>query len=536
MVLVERLSLNDPPVDSGIQQQHELVALSTVILVGHAPLDNVMGDPDSRCHLVWLGKPSPGVGVDTVKANYLSKQTLDPREWTLSVEVFQAIVLQWFTQSDGYGEEQEGRDLQFVDFQIQQNGREHQTDAYRNKKLIIRRGKPFRMTLSMARGVYVDQLTFTAQTGPRKWNFPISQKEPGNVWGAVLRTSNSKTLDITFFTPTNAIIGLYSLSVQFSSEEEPVTLGKVILLFNPWHPGDAVFIEGEAERQEYVMNDYGIIFQGNLNYIQAFSWNYGQFEENIVDVCLSLLEHSFNFRGNPNADYSRRGDPAYVSRVISAMINSNDDNGVVEGKWDGEFTEGKKPTEWNGSVALLRQWQANGFKPVKYGQCWVFAGVLCTVMRCLGVPTRVVTNFESAHDGNGDLIIDQYFDKSGKHLKEESEDSIWNYHVWNECWMRRYDLSSFFNGWQVLDATPQELSDGIFCCGPTSVRAVKEKALKVKYDVPFVYAEVKATINSWVKTDDKKEKVNTNTTSVGRNISTKGVGANTRVDITNTYK
>lgn len=35
-----------------------------------------------------------------------------------------------------------------------------------------------------------------------------------------------------------------------------------------------------------------------------------------------------------------------------------------------------------------------------------------------------------------------------------------NFHVWVECWMRRDDLSPEFNGWQVVDPTPQETSAG----------------------------------------------------------------------------
>lgn len=37
-----------------------------------------------------------------------------------------------------------------------------------------------------------------------------------------------------------------------------------------------------------------------------------------------------------------------------------------------------------------------------------------------------------------------------------------NFHVWNEAWMRRPDLPAKpeYNGWQVVDATPQEASDG----------------------------------------------------------------------------
>ena len=34
------------------------------------------------------------------------------------------------------------------------------------------------------------------------------------------------------------------------------------------------------------------------------------------------------------------------------------------------------------------------------------------------------------------------------------------FHVWNDAWMERKDLPAGFGGWQVLDATPQESSQG----------------------------------------------------------------------------
>ena len=39
------------------------------------------------------------------------------------------------------------------------------------------------------------------------------------------------------------------------------------------------------------------------------------------------------------------------------------------------------------------------------------------------------------------------------------DDSIWNFHVWNEVYMARPDLPAGYGGWQVIDATPQEASD-----------------------------------------------------------------------------
>jgi len=42
-----------------------------------------------------------------------------------------------------------------------------------------------------------------------------------------------------------------------------------------------------------------------------------------------------------------------------------------------------------------------------------------------------------------------------------SNDSIWNFHVWNDVWMARPNLPSGYGGWQAVDSTPQETSEGI---------------------------------------------------------------------------
>jgi len=70
----------------------------------------------------------------------------------------------------------------------------------------------------------------------------------------------------------------------------------------------------------------------------------------------------------------------------------------------------------------------------------------------------VVTNLVSAHDSNASLTVDKYFDKNSRPM--DTGDSIWNFHVWNEAWMARPDLPKGYGGWQAIDATPQETSDG----------------------------------------------------------------------------
>ena len=75
-----------------------------------------------------------------------------------------------------------------------------------------------------------------------------------------------------------------------------------------------------------------------------------------------------------------------------------------------------------------------------------------------------MTNFVSAHDTNSSLTIDRFFDKDGEEVEGgpdgENWDSIWNFHVWNDVWMARPDLPKGYGGWQAIDSTPQEASNG----------------------------------------------------------------------------
>ena len=105
---------------------------------------------------------------------------------------------------------------------------------------------------------------------------------------------------------------------------------------------------------------------------------------------------------------------------------------------------------------------------LKAGHWGVFSSIVC---RALGLPCRNVTNYLSAHDTNKSMTVDKFVNEEGEETTisevdgvfngSSSTDSIWNFHVWNEAWMSREDLpDSIYNGWQVIDATPQEESDG----------------------------------------------------------------------------
>ncbi|PNJ15973.1 TGM7 isoform 1 [Pongo abelii] len=439
--------------------------------------------------------------------------------------------------------------LESVDLQSSRNNKEHHTQEMGVKRLTVRRGQPFYLQLSFSRPFQSqsDHITFVAETGPKpsellgtRATFFLTRVQPGNVWSTSDFTIDSNSLQVSLFTPANAVIGHYTLKIEVpQGQGHSVTypLGTFILLFNPWSPEDDVYLPSEILLQEYIMRDYGFVYKGHEKFITSWPWNYGQFEEDIIDICFEILNKSLYYLKNPAKDCSQRNDVVYVCRVVSAMINSNDDNGVLQGNWGEDYSKGVSPLEWNGSVAILRQWSARGGQPVKYGQCWVFASVMCTVMRCLGIPTRVVSNFRSAHNVDRNLTIDTYYDRNAEMLSTQKRDKIWNFHVWNECWMIRKDLPPGYDGWQVLDPTPQQTSSGLFCCGPASVKAIREGDVHLAYDTPFVYAEVNADEVIWLLGDGQAQEILAhNTSSIGKEISTKMVGSDQRHSITSSYK
>lgn len=434
------------------------------------------------------------------------------------------------------------------DLELEANGRDHHTADLCRERLVVRRGQPFRLTLHFQGRSYeasVDRLTFSVSTGPApsqeagtKARFPLSDAVEEGAWTASVIDQQDSELSLQLIAPAHAPVGLYRLSMEASTgyQGSSFMLGHFTLLFNAWCPADAVYLDAEEQRQEYVLAQQGFVYQGSARFINSVPWNFGQFEDEILDACLKLLDVNPKFIKNGGRDCSRRGSPVYVGRVVSAMVNCNDDQGVLLGRWDNNYADGISPMFWIGSVDILRRWKNYGFQRVKYGQCWVFAAVACTVLRCLGIPTRVVTNYNSAHDSNSNLLIEYFRNEFGEFEGNKSE-MIWNFHCWVESWMTRPDLQPGYEGWQALDPTPQEKSEGTYCCGPVPVRAIKEGDLSTKYDAPFVFAEVNADVVEWIRQEDgSMHKSINNSMVVGQKISTKSVGRDQREDITHTYK
>ncbi|XP_066288397.1 protein-glutamine gamma-glutamyltransferase K-like [Branchiostoma lanceolatum] len=367
---------------------------------------------------------------------------------------------------------------------------------------------------------------------------PVGDAIKQGQWSAALEKTEGQNVKVRITSPADAIIGRYIVVVETTSAGKTSRSGKTVvshffLLFNPWCKGDQTYLDDAAKLEEYVLNEHGYQYFGHKDNISQRPWIFGQFEPGILEACLLLLD------GSGLRDNAKRS-AVWVSRAMSKMINSKDDDGVLVGKSSGPYLDGTPPVSWNGSVEILLQWFQER-QPVKYGECLSFSGVMTTVLRCLGIPARSITNFESAVDTDASMTFDRYVDDQGRPLP--SDDFMWMFHLWNEAWMTRPDLPKGYGGWQAVDATPQQASNGVYQCGPCPVSAVKNGQVYLPFDTRFVFAAVNADIMTFQVYEDpagdyapELVKLTVDKGAVGHSISTKKAGCNEREDITKNYK
>ena len=380
-------------------------------------------------------------------------------------------------------------------------------------------------------------------------------------------------------------IGYYAVR---SSSDPTKNVQRIALLFNPYAPecseylGDNMGINGE----EYIDATEGLIWQGLSDNHEAHVWNFDQFNGKNLHVALHLLRR---------VTLEHRSSPVAVSRALSFSIDAD----YCEGKWgEGKYESGHEgsykcatknqlkkdpfhpskctdPSKWTGTTELTNTFWARHLAKetlppndqeefntnVQFCQCFVYAGVLTTFGRALGIATRPVTTFQSAHDVNADKSISKFYwlNKKAddawdplesddfdcddmKKCQEDSKecgemecqraislgegidkacdqkhhcgdcipcvsgtDSVWSFHVWNDMWMSRPDIKQeHADGWQAVDATPQELSDGVNQMGPASVHLISGNKNERCFDNQFVNSEVHAYTKLFLLEGDNK--------------------------------
>ncbi|XP_058879413.1 coagulation factor XIII A chain-like [Acipenser ruthenus] len=329
--------------------------------------------------------------------------------------------------------------------------------------------------------------------------FPNQEQVKGEWGGRILQSAdNVVTLSIT--PAADSIVGKFRMYVAIMTLRDPER--DIYILFNPWC---------EAK-----------------------------FEYGVLDACLYVMDSAQML-------LTGRKDPVKVSRVASAMVNSKDDDGIVVGSRSGNYLYGVAPTACTGSFEILLNYASSGV-PVCYGQCWVFAAVFNTFLRCLGIPGRVVTNFFSAHNNDGNLKMDVILDENGQFMPSLTKDSIWEIECTKDGEMIKCktpgisalkearDLPLKATMFDVCETT-SAFSLGMYRCGPASVKAIKHGQICFKYDAPFIFAEVNSDVVYWKRMrDGTQQPIKVNKHHVGRMVLTKEVGRDEIKNITDLYK
>lgn len=430
--------------------------------------------------------------------------------------------------------------IKSCDLQAARNNEEHHTKAISSQHLIVRRGQPFTIVLHFRTPIHkflpnLKKVALVAQTGeqPSKANgtqatFPISSLGDRKGWSAAVEERDAESWTISVTTPAAAVIGHYSLLLQVSGRKQYL-LGQFTLLFNPWNREDAVFLENEAQRREYVLNQNGLIYLGTADCIQEESWDFGQFERDVMDLSLSLL--------SVDKQVEKWSQPVHVAQVLGALLHALKEKSILPTPQIQDVEEGTSLNKRRGSVPILRQWLTGQGRPVYAGQAWVLAAVACTALRCLGVPARVVTTFSSAQGTGGDLLVDEYYNEEGLQNGEGQRGRVWIFQTSTECWMKRPALPQGYDGWQILYPTASSGSGVLGACDLVPVKAVKEGSLGLTPAVSQIFASVNASCVVWKCCEDGTlELTSSNTKYIGNSISTKAVGSDRCEDITQHYK
>ena len=230
---------------------------------------------------------------------------------------------------------------------------------------------------------------------------PVEQGPSNNngSWAVHSASPKNKQVDFKLFVGNNAAVGGYRINfviVENNQIVSEVTVpNSIYVLFNPWSRADTVFMPDKTDLDEYVLNTFGVIYVGTVYDPEAREWYYDQFKKSAIQTAVYLLDAS-------NLSMKQRSNPIIVARTLSKMSNSNDDNGVVFGKvssfifivinylinsliaikWQEPYrNDGKAPWDWLSSGEVLDKFVQSGGTPVKYGQCWVFAGITTTLAR-----------------------------------------------------------------------------------------------------------------------------------------------------------
>lgn len=435
---------------------------------------------------------------------------------TVTFETDHSIARTGFTCR--YGLETQAEPAGELDAHVEDNRGASHTTAYDGDALVVRRGVPFALSAPLSKSVssvyeVAGAVEITDETGD-PLSFSLTHGACVDSFCAELAlTAGGSALTAWVHPALDAPVGRYRVQLRGLGQDSAAA--SFHLLFNPFHSGSETYVADAELRWHSVErgDDYvyqalddgqgyaptcaassGAIWVGSSSEPHWTPWAYDQFSKSSLATSVDAL--SSLCRSQRRSALAVHGHLSWVTH-----------NQLLHGRWDGEYEDGKAPTEWTGSGEILGAWIDTGSR-VKYGQCWVFAAVGVTLGRALGLPSRTVTNMDSAHENPGpdfDQVVEEsWVEKDGKWSKcgKGGCDSIWNFHVWNEALVERPDLGVDEPVWNAYEGTCQEMSGGRCQCGPATVELDEDKPAYSKYDGDFS-GEAGCDPHGWLATGPK---------------------------------
>ncbi|KAG1681055.1 DNA replication licensing factor MCM5 [Nymphon striatum] len=441
--------------------------------------------------------------------------------------------------------------IEKIDLCTTENGYLHHTNKYvisnPSQQLVIRRGEPFKIKITLDKKLdrHKHNLHLVFETGfgieflnllyifcPEALVIKVIGQNPlvsddtqvsvicswsrfsnENDWGAVIKSASDTDFTLLINTPSTSVVGSWKMHIHISEKKEKPKLHgvgskrfsgeksftcseilSVCILFNPWCKHDMVYMREESSRVEYVLNDWGKIWRGTNHKKLPLMWNYGQFEENILDASLHLLNSSCE---NP----SLCGDSVYAIKAVSKQVVSRNGTKTIlrskntversssSGSWQSKTYDLMSSVDWQGTPTILDEWYKNRHH-LPYSQCWLAAAILTTILRALGIPCRTVTGYATSQSTGSAVNI--HIDSEGRYVSEMNATLISVHHVWTECWTDRLEFDKNYGGWQVMDISSH------ITRGPISLYALREGEIGLQYQTGSMFLTINCDIVYWL--------------------------------------
>jgi len=77
-------------------------------------------------------------------------------------------------------------------------------------------------------------------------------------------------------------------------------------------------MENNQQREEYIENDCGAIFQGNYDMPKPYEWVFGQYSDIILPMVVLLLDRFNEFNGS---NFSERANPTFMAKSIASLVH-----------------------------------------------------------------------------------------------------------------------------------------------------------------------------------------------------------------------